>query len=123
MRQRELCIYGYTIQDIYFTLYLNTRLQNSENFMELQTQANPKTQRRTIEVGAIYRHYSGKEYRIIAIGHDSEDPTLLRVVYQGLYDCPAFGKNPIWIRPYDMFAEKINYNGQEIYRFSAVTSI
>lgn len=76
---------------------------------------------RVIKVGGVYRHYSGKTYRVIAIAHDSEDPSLMRVVYQGLYDCPTFGKNPVWDRPYAMFAENVVINGQEMLRFTEVT--
>ena len=75
---------------------------------------------RTIQVGRLYKHYSGKIYRVIAIAHDSEDPSLMRVIYQGLYDCPTFGSNPIWDRPYTMFAETVTINGKEQYRFQEV---
>lgn len=75
---------------------------------------------RTIQVGKLYQHYSGKTYRVIAIAHDSEDPSLMRVIYQGLYDCPTFGPNPIWDRPYSMFAETVTINGKEQPRFQEV---
>ncbi|MGB8468058.1 MAG: DUF1653 domain-containing protein [Candidatus Babeliales bacterium] len=75
---------------------------------------------REIVVGKTYRHYSGKLYKVIAIAHDSEDPALMRVIYQGLYDCPAFGPNPIWDRPYTMFAENVVINGVEQPRFVQV---
>ena len=76
---------------------------------------------REIKVGSLYKHYSGKIYRVIAIAHDSEDPSLMRVVYQGLYDCPTFGANPVWDRPYTMFAENVIINGKEQPRFYDVT--
>lgn len=75
---------------------------------------------RKIEVGKKYKHYSGKEYKVIAIAHDSEDPSLMRVVYQGLYDCPSFGSNPIWDRPYPMFAESVTINGKLQQRFAEI---
>ena len=78
---------------------------------------------REIKVGNLYQHYSGKVYRVLAIAHDSEDPSLMRVVYQGLYDCPTFGKNPVWDRPYIMFAENVTINGKEQPRFADVVSI
>lgn len=73
-----------------------------------------------VKVGARYRHYSGKLYVVLAVAHDSEDPQLLRVVYQGLYDCPTFGPNPIWDRPYTMFVEQIVINGVMQARFQEV---
>ncbi len=75
---------------------------------------------REIKVGNLYKHYSGKLYRVIAIAHDSEDPALMRVIYQGLYDCPTFGPNPVWDRPYEMFAQNVTINGKEQPRFQDV---
>jgi hypothetical protein len=90
--------------------------------MQNQTEHNPTLipSIRKIIVGKLYRHYSGKTYRVIAIAHDSEDPSLMRVIYQGLYDCPTFGPNPIWDRPYNMFAENVIINGKEQPRFQEV---
>lgn len=68
-------------------------------------------EKRQIFVGKVYKHYSGKLYKVIAIAHDSEDPELLRVVYQGLYDDLVFGENPIWSRVYDMFVENVVIDG------------
>lgn len=75
---------------------------------------------REIKVGSIYQHYSGKLYKVLAIAYDSENPELLRVIYQGLYDCPTFGKNPVWDRPYQMFAEQVVISGIQQYRFTEV---
>ncbi|MDP3788750.1 MAG: DUF1653 domain-containing protein [Candidatus Chromulinivorax sp.] len=77
---------------------------------------------RKIKVGVTYQHYSGKLYKVIAIARDSENPELLRVVYQGLYNCPTFGKNPVWDRPYQMFAEQVVINGVQQDRFAEVVS-
>ena len=84
---------------------------------ELSVQASP-----TIMVGAVYKHYSGKLYKVLSIARDSEDITLMRVVYQGLYECPTFGHNPIWVRPYSMFAENVIIDEVEQPRFSFMTS-
>ena len=72
---------------------------------------------RKIIVGKTYKHYNGKLYKVVAIALDSENPELLRVVYQGLYDDSIFGKNPVWDRPYNMFAEKVMIKGIEKDRF------
>lgn len=89
----------------------------------MQANGSTKIVQRIIEVGGIYRHYSGKMYKIVAIANDSEDPSLKRVVYQGLYTCPTFGKNPIWVRPEIMFAESIVVNGLLQERFALVKSM
>ena len=40
------------------------------------------------------------------------------MVYQGEYDDPEFGLNPIWIRPHDMFEEHVLVEGQWVPRFT-----
>lgn len=76
---------------------------------------------RVIEIGKIYKHYSGKLYKVLAISHYSENPETLYVIYEALYDCPTFGKNATWARPYDMFAENVIINDQEVARFAEVS--
>ena len=80
---------------------------------------NPQPQR-YIKVDAIYKHYSGKLYKVIALAHDSEDPQCMRVIYQAIYDCPTFGPNSIWVRSYTMFTETVFINGIEQPRFKEV---
>ncbi len=67
-------------------------------------------------VGAVFRHYKGKEYKILAVGRHSEDLSFY-VVYQGLYHCDTFGPNPIWVRPAHLFFETVLFEGKEIPRF------
>ena len=96
---------------------------NKDLLMQTQIPATaPVTLSRMIEIGKIYKHYSGKLYKVIAIAHDSEDPSVMRVIYQGLYDCPTFGPNPVWDRPYSMFAEDVVINGVVQQRFTLVDS-
>lgn len=91
------------------------------NFILAQPEnTNEKPMERIIKIGNIYKHYSGKTYKVIAIAHDSEDPELKRVIYQGLYDCPTFGPNPVWDRPYQMFAEEVVINGKTQPRFEEI---
>jgi hypothetical protein len=73
-----------------------------------------------VTVGAIYKHYSGKLYKVIGIAHDSEDPSILRVIYQGLYNCPIYGAHPIWSRKYEVFIEHVVVNGIRQPRFTIV---
>jgi hypothetical protein len=78
---------------------------------------NRDSQIPTIELGAVYRHYKGKLYKIVAIARDSEDPASLRVIYEALYECPTYGNNALWDRPYAMFVEEVVINGVSQPRF------
>lgn len=61
-------------------------------------------------VKGIYKHYSGDLYLVEDIAMHSETLEKL-VIYRALY-----GDNKLWVRPYDMFLEEVNKNGQK-YRF------
>lgn len=58
-----------------------------------------------------YRHYKGKEYKVLGEAKHSETLETM-VVYQQLY-----GENGIWVRPKVMFQEMINIDGEERPRF------
>lgn len=73
--------------------------------------------------GQEWEHYSGKRYRIVAIGRLTESDTLEEcVVYESLYTDPTFGEHPIWIRPLSMFMEEGVFNGKQQPRFALRTS-
>lgn len=63
-----------------------------------------------VKVKGFYRHYSGDLYIVECIAINSETLEKM-VIYRALY-----GNNEVWARPYDMFVEKVNKNGQT-YRF------
>lgn len=73
-----------------------------------------------LPIGAIFRHYKGKEYKILQIGLYEAD-LVPCVVYQGLYECESFGKAPIWIRPISQFLELVEVEGKSIARFTLVS--
>lgn len=55
-----------------------------------------------------YRHFKGKEYRLIGLAKHSETMELM-VVYQALY-----GEQGLWVRPAHMWTEQVerdNYSG------------
>ena len=57
-----------------------------------------------------YRHYKGNEYLVLCEATHSE--TLERlVVYKALY-----GDGGIWVRPFDMFFEDVETNGETVPR-------
>ena len=65
---------------------------------------------RKLEVNRIYKHFKGDYYIVLGTGINSE--TLEEyVIYRALY-----GDNKLWVRPYDMFFDEVNKNGQR-YRF------
>lgn len=63
-----------------------------------------------IIVGRVYRHFKGDKYLVEGIAKHSETGEKM-VIYRQLY-----GKGELYVRPYKMFAEKVNRNGQE-FRF------
>lgn len=67
-----------------------------------------------ILIGRMYRHYKNKDYIIIDLAQHSETLEKL-VVYKALY-----GDNLTWVRPYDMFIEDVEYNGEVKERFKLV---
>tara|TARA_R110002167_G_scaffold6193_4_gene28180 strand:- start:1594 stop:1857 length:264 start_codon:yes stop_codon:yes gene_type:complete len=48
-----------------------------------------------------YRHYKGREYRVLGIARHSENEEEL-VVYQ-----PLYGERGLWVRPLAMFIESV----------------
>ena len=63
-----------------------------------------------------YRHFKGNKYEVIDVAKHSE--TLEEfVVYRALY-----GEKGLWVRPLQMFAEKIERDGEKINRFDFIGS-
>lgn len=62
----------------------------------------------------IYEHYKGMKYQVIGIAKHSETLEEM-VVYQALY-----GDYGIWVRPKDMFFEKVEVNGKMVDRFKKI---
>lgn len=58
-----------------------------------------------------YRHYKGHDYEVTGCARHSETLEIV-VVYRQLY-----GDGGLWVRPLDMFTEKVQYNGQWVPRF------
>jgi len=62
----------------------------------------------------LYRHYKGKDYRVIGLARHSETLAPV-VVYQALY-----GERGLWVRPAAMFIESVGIEGKRVPRFSRV---
>ena len=68
----------------------------------------------SLKIGGRYRHFKGREYRVLAVASDSETCEPM-VVYQQLY-----GDEGLWVRPVAMFTEYVFREGCWIPRFAPV---
>ena len=59
-----------------------------------------------------YRHYKGNEYEVIGEGRHTETEERV-VIYKGLYE-----PYDIWVRPYDMFFDTVEVDGNIVSRFT-----
>ncbi len=69
-----------------------------------------------VKVGGVYRHYKGKEYRVLSIVKHSETLEDL-VSYECLYE-NDMGK--FWVRPLDMWLSPVQNKGKIEERFSLI---
>ena len=56
-----------------------------------------------------YRHYKGKEYEVIGVAKHSETLEELVVYWDE--------KSQLWVRPKQMFLEKVTVKGKKVPRF------
>ncbi len=61
-----------------------------------------------------YRHFKGKEYRVLGLARHSETLEEM-VVYQALY-----GEKGIWVRPASMWSEMVERDGRVFKRFERI---
>lgn len=59
----------------------------------------------------LYRHYKGKDYRVLFLARHSETEEWM-VVYQALY-----GERGLWVRPASMWNETVECDGRSVPRF------
>ncbi len=62
----------------------------------------------------IYRHYKGSLYEVFMTAQHSETEEWM-VVYKALY-----GDKGMWVRPYEMFVEKVEVEDVWIPRFEKI---
>ena len=65
---------------------------------------------RELKTKGVYKHFKGDLYIIEDIAYNSETEEKM-VLYRALY-----GEGKLWCKPYDMFMDEVNRNGQK-YRF------
>jgi len=63
-----------------------------------------------------YRHYKGGEYEVLGVVRHSESLEPM-VLYRALY-----GDAGLWVRPFAMFVEAVEHNGERRPRFALVTA-
>jgi len=62
----------------------------------------------------LYRHYKGNMYEVYMTAQHSETEEWM-VVYKALY-----GDEGMWVRPYEMFLEKVEVDGKIVPRFEKI---
>ena len=72
---------------------------------------------KTLIKTGIYRHYKGKDYKVIGTARHSESEEDL-VLYFPLYG--AEEDRTYWVRPLKMFTEEIEVDDQTLSRFTLV---
>lgn len=61
-----------------------------------------------------YRHFKGKEYKVLGVARHSETEEEL-VVYRALY-----GDFSLWVRPVNMWNEAVERDGKTFRRFTYI---
>lgn len=67
-----------------------------------------------IKINGIYKHYKGRLYKVIAIGTHTETNENL-IIYEAQY-----GNHLIWCRPFSMWNDIVEYNGNNVKRFELI---
>ncbi len=75
---------------------------------------NPLPPLPTLTLGH-YRHYKGGDYEVLGVVRHSESLEPL-VLYRPLYIASG-----LWVRPYGMFVEQIEFDGRQQPRFAFVS--
>lgn len=69
-----------------------------------------------IKIGGLYRHFKGKNYRVVSLARDCETLEEL-VVYEPLYQ----SETKLWVRPKENFLERVSVNGKKVPRFKLLS--
>jgi hypothetical protein len=64
-----------------------------------------------------YKHYKGNEYEVLGVGRHTEEDDYF-VVYRSL--AQKNGTPEFWLRPYEMFIEMVEIDGEVFPRFQKV---
>lgn len=75
---------------------------------------------RELEPGSIWKHFKGGRYQVIGVARHSEDPNQEFVVYKHLDGESEYGLDQLWVRPKEMFLEKVTRDNKTFWRFEKV---
>ena len=67
----------------------------------------------------IYKHYKGKNYKIILVSKMESNPEQILVHYLPLYETE--GEIKVWTRSLENFLEEVEIDGKKVKRFSLST--
>ena len=71
-----------------------------------------------------YRHYKGKDYEVlnVVLHTETREPMVLyKALYSvGDYDTALYGAELLFVRPLEMFLEKVEINGTKVLRFQKI---
>ena len=70
------------------------------------------------KVGETYRHYKGKNYKIVLISKLESNPKQILIHYLPLYETE--GEIKVWTRPIQNFLEEVEIGGKKIKRFELI---
>ena len=87
--------------------------EESEIAVATEAKCEPKFVTEVI-IGKKYRHFKGSIYQVLEIATHSETEEKL-VIYKNVCD-----ETTVWARPYDMFLEIIEHNGETVQRFTPI---
>lgn len=74
-----------------------------------------------IVLGGIYKHFKGEDhrYKVIALARDCENPMIIHVIYEQLFDSKEYKTGQVWRRPLEDFSGfKIKEDGSKVKRFT-----
>ena len=66
----------------------------------------------------LYRHYSGKDYEVLDVVCHSQSLEWM-VLYKRCYEADG---PELWVRPYTMFVETVDIDGQTVPRFTYISN-
>ena len=70
---------------------------------------------RELVIGGKYRHFKGNNYEVVGVAKHSETLEEM-VVYR-----PLYGEGGLWVRPKEMFLEKVRDDEDDVeYRFTLI---
>ena len=103
------------VNDGSFTIDWNEETETVPvNEIKTEPKIEAKTEPEEVTLGR-YRHFKGNEYEVTGFATHTETGEKL-VIYHSI---PNFDE--VWARPYDMFQETIQHNGQQIKRFEKLS--